>query len=231
MVGRRRLGPSPPPSLPSQIPDSQALRAPPASLLLLVPRSPARGGLPSPTSLLSPSPSHPLPPPFPQPVSLSFIHPFTKLLLGTKAPLGPGARLAGVENKTKALEDSSKSPAWCRLLPPPSPPPQPGPPPFDLHPAFLSVSALWPTAGGAASPVQASHGLLGLGRQHLLLPTSSKYGDPRTTFSTLRKVQSESPGLPGGRGGDCTVGPMAHLPLGAAEGTSPDLGKRKPSHS
>lgn len=95
----RRAGLSRPPS-PSQIPDQQACPAPPASLLLL--RPPASGYLPSPSLLLSPPPSYPLPPPLPQSLWLSFIHPFTKLVRSAKAPLGPGARLAGGEkNKTK----------------------------------------------------------------------------------------------------------------------------------
>lgn len=140
--GREMAGPSPPPSPPSQIPDQQARPAPPASLLL---RSPASSHHPSPTPFLSPPPSHQLPAPLPQPLSLSFIHPFIKLLLSAKAPLGPGARLGCVEkNKTKTWRiltnpwpGVGSSPTPAHLL-------SARPRLFDLHPARLSFSGLWP---------------------------------------------------------------------------------------
>lgn len=149
----------------------------PSSLTLLACLPPllSRQWLPPlPHSAPLPSPSHPLAPPLPQPLSLSFIHPFTKLSLGAKAPLGRGARLAGVDkNKTKPWRiptnpqpgaGSSPHPAHLPL----SQAPALRPPPCSL---FRLHTPAQGRSGCESSP--ASHMPGASGRQHPLLPTPS----------------------------------------------------------
>lgn len=121
------------------------------SRLALLRPPPCSFALPPVATTPPPLHSSPLPPvtnflrPSPSPLSLSFIHPFIKLLLSAKAPLGPGARLGCVEkNKTKTWRiltnpwpGVGSSPTPAHLL-------SARPRLFDLHPARLSFSGLWP---------------------------------------------------------------------------------------